>query len=456
MNYYRLFLSALLCLATSATSLRAAGNVQNKPNIVVIMLDDMGYEWLSCYGGESAKTPELDALAEDGMQFNHCYSTPLCTPSRVEIMTGRYSCRNYAGFGNYPEGEITFANILRDAGYATCTAGKWQLTVNPRDAGFDQYCLWRINHPVKDKATKIKYPKGGDTRYWIPKLLKNGQWLPVDDTDFGPDLCTDFVCDFISEHRAVPFLVYYPMMLTHSPFLPTPLDIDRDASIKERTRKNDRNFPGMVRYADKLVGRIKATLAANGLTDNTLILFTSDNGTGRSIRARLNGKEYEGGKGRLTDNGTRVPLIASWPGGGVKKGVVTDELVDLTDVLPTVAEAAGVALPNPGGIDGKSFLPVLRDPSVSRRDWVMSYFVDHRDSYPLGYWVRNHRWKLYNDGRLFDMQKDPGETRPVGSPEQAGGRKALEGVFREQNVTGDMLTEYLEKQRTGGSVKTEK
>lgn len=416
----------------------------DKPNIIVVMLDDMGYEWLSCYGGESVQTPELDALAAEGVRFNHCYSTPLCTPSRVQIMTGRYSYRNYAGFGNYPEGEKSFGNMLKDAGYATCTAGKWQLTVNPRDAGFDQYCLWRTKH--ENTAEKIKFPKGGDSRYWIPKLLKNGEWVPVTETDFGSDICTGFVCDFISENKNRPFLVYYPMMLTHSPFLPTPLEIDRNAPIAKRTKKGDENFPGMVRYVDKLMGRIKASLAENGLTENTLILFTSDNGTGRSIVANLNGKEYAGGKGRLTDNGTRVPLIASWPGGGVKKGAVTDELVDLTDFLPTVAEAAGVELPNPGRIDGKSFLPVLRDPTASPRDWAMAYFVDHRDSYPLGYWVRNQRWKLYNDGRLFDMQNDPEETSPIVSPEQNAICKKLEGVFQEQGVTDDMLNDYIVKQ----------
>jgi arylsulfatase A len=445
-NYYRLLLSAMLCVATSATRLSAAEGMDAKPNIIVIMVDDMGYEWLSCYGGESVQTPELDGLAANGVRFNQAYATPLCTPSRVEIMTGRYSNRNYAGFGNYPEGEPSFAILLKDAGYATSTAGKWQLNVNPNDVGFDQYCLWHIKHPILYEAEKIKYPKGGDGRYWIPQLFKNGEWLPSSETDYGPDICTDFVCDFIVENRARPFLVYYPMILPHFPFVPTPLEIDRDAPIAERTQEGAQNFPGMVRYMDKLVGRIKATLAENGLTENTLIIFTSDNGTQGSITATLNGSEYAGGKGRMTDNGTRVPLIASWPAGGVKKSATSEELVDLTDILPTLAHAAGIEMPAPERIDGKSFLPVLRNPSASRRDWVISYFVDHRDSYSLGYWVRNQRWKLYNDGRLFDMQNDPDESRPIDSPEQDATRKAFEGVFKEQEVTDNMLNEYLIKQ----------
>ena len=434
-----------VCVAASAC-LIAAARTNTVPNVVLIMADDLGYEWLGCYGSDSGKTPALDGLAAVGARFNHCYSTPLCTPSRVEIMTGRYSCRNYAGFGNYPEGVMTFANILRDAGYATCAAGKWQLSVDPNEAGFDQYCLWRTLYD--SEAEKIVYPKGGDGRYWIPKLIKNGKPVAVTTETYGPDLCTDFICDFIEASKDRPFLVYYPMMLTHSPFLPTPLDIGRDASVQEKTRKDTKNFAGMVHYMDQLVGRIRTTLSTCGVADNTLIIFTADNGTGRSITASLQGERYEGGKGRLTDNGTRVPLIAAWPAGGVEKGVAVDELVDFTDILPTLAEAAGVAVPSSVDEDGKSFLPVLRDPMVSRRAWTMSYFVDHRPAYSLGYWVRDRRWKLYNDGRLYNMEKDPREQNPETSPEHDPVRRKLENVFHEEGVTDEMLKEYLVRQQS--------
>jgi len=399
--------------------LRAAEGSASKPNIVMILLDDIGYECFGCYGCKDYKTPNIDALAAKGVKFDYCYSTPLCTPSRVELMTGRYTHRNYVGFGVMPPNEITFANILKDAGYSTCITGKWQLgddLEGPKKCGFDEYCLWQIN--------------GLGPRYWKSRIVCNGKVLEDIADKYGPDVNSDFALKFMEENKDKPFLVYYHLCLTHNPFCPTP-----ESAKGERSDKNDspEYFSDMVSYADKLVGNLVKKLDELGIRDNTLVLFTGDNGTGKVITTNTEKGKVQGGKATMTDAGTHVPLVASWPK-EIKKPTVCSDIVDFSDFLPTMAEAAGAKIPADRIIDGKSFLPQIKGEKGNPREWTfLHYWESGRKKEKTREAAWNKKWKLYDDGSLYDLEKDPLEKNPVAanSPEAENIRKELLKVFAE-------------------------
>ncbi len=273
-----------------------------RPNIVLIMADDVSWECFSCYGAEDYKTPHLDALAAKGIRFNHCYSTPICTTSRVKIMTGKYNFRNYTHFGYLQPEEKTFAQLLKSAGYKTAIAGKWQLSglyhgapgnqdaSRPVKAGFDEYCLWQV--------TTQKSSKNGGERFWSPPLEQNGKFLTKEDNHlkYGPDLMSDFLCNFIKRNKDDPFFVYYPTVLVHDPFVPTPDTIgDRPRTHGSNKQPKDKaakkaNFVAMVQYLDKMVGKIVKQVDDLGQLENTIILFTADNGTHVSLTSRWEGQ----------------------------------------------------------------------------------------------------------------------------------------------------------------------
>src|SRR5206468_779457 len=178
-----------------------------KPNVILILADDLGYETVGADGGTSYKTPALDGLAAGGVRFTHCYVQPLCTPTRIQLMTGQYNVRNYVDFGWMDPRLQTFANFFKASGYATCIAGKWQLgrDVNlPRKFGFDEACLWQHTR------------RPG--RYKDPGLEINGKEKDYTKGEYGPDLVNDYALDFITRNKSRPFCLYYPMMLTHAPF----------------------------------------------------------------------------------------------------------------------------------------------------------------------------------------------------------------------------------------------
>ncbi len=402
--------------------------MRGKPNVVLIMADDLGYECLGCYGSTSYRTPFLDQLAGAGIRFEHCYSQPLCTPSRVKIMTGQYNFRNYTEFGVLDPNQKTFGHLLQSAGYATCVVGKWQLygSVNqrpevrgtgtyPDKAGFDEFCLWQIEQ------------RG--SRYKDPAIVQNGKAREDLEDQYGPDVFCDYTLDFIERHRGRPFFVYYPMALVHSPFVPTPDSKDWAANV----HKNDKKyFADMVAYMDEIVGRIVQKLDEFGLRENTLILFTGDNGTSQGIDSEMSGRIIRGGKGDTTDAGTHVPLIANWKGTAPARKVCHD-LIDFSDFLPTLAEAAGVSLPEGVTIDGRSFLPQLRGHKGYPRDWTFCHYEPKWGQWKRKRFVRDKRWKLYDSGQFFNVQADPLEENPIdrgkGHPEAAQVRKRLQTVL---------------------------
>ncbi len=387
--------------------LHACSQKLERPNIVLIMADDLGAECLTCYGGNSYRTPALDALAAGGIRFTSCYAQPLCTPSRVQLMTGRYNHRNYTEFGALPPGEITVGQLLWQAGYATCVAGKWQLAGRvegaayrgegtlPEAAGFDEHCLWQVSRH--------------GNRYWDPIMQINGELHERIEGAYGPDLCCDYLIDFMQRSADRPFFAYYPMILPHDPFLPTPAS---GVAASERQQADRRFFGDMVEYVDTLVGRIVQALEAFGLLERTLLLFTGDNGTNRNIRSRRGDEIVTGGKGIANDAGMHVPLIASRPG-TTPPGGICDDLIDFSDLLPTLAAAAGTPPPTDRVIDGRSFLAQLKGERGEPREWIFCHYDPRWGDRQPARFVRDHRWKLHADGAFYDLVNDPGEERPI-------------------------------------------
>lgn len=378
------------------------------PNIVLIFADDVGREVLGCYGGESYPTPNIDLLAKTGKRFEHCYSMPVCHPSRVCLMTGRYPAElGNPKWGTFPakEEDKTFASVLKKAGYATAVGGKWQLSLmkddlrQPERMGFDEWSVFGWHE---------------GPRYHEPMIYQNGRLRTDTAGKYGPDLYVDFLVDFIRRNRNGPFFAYYSMALCH--------DVTDDIGKPVPYGPDGRwlSYEEMAKDMDHQVGRLVAALDEMELRDNTLILFTTDNGTAASsylrfedgkfhrpdVFSKIGGQQIQGGKGQLTDWGTRVPLIANWPD-RVEAGAVGDDLVDFSDFLPTLAELAGATLPPEPTINGHSFLGPILGKGPSGRKWAYAEGRGQRR------YVRTQRWKLYSTGEFFDMVASPNEQQKL-------------------------------------------
>ena len=404
------------------------------------MADDIGIECISCYGGESYKTPNIDRLAANGLRFTHAYSQPLCTPTRLEIMTGRDNHRNWQYFGILPATEKTFGHMMQDFGFKTCIAGKWQLQsydppdfpgaekrrgkgMHPKDAGFDEYSLFHSLH-TEDKGS----------RYGNPTFLRNGKLHGPMEGKYGEDLSVDFILDFMKKNKDEPMFVYYPMALPHWPVNPTPIsDAWKDSG--RRLEESDEFFPDMVEYMDIVVGRLVDGISDLGLADDTLILFYSDNGTDRKVNSTFRGKQIQGGKNQTLQTGIRVPLIAYWPD-KVSAGVNSD-LVEASDFLPTLAELAGNNVPDNWQIDGVSFAPQLSGERGTPRDFAFFWYDPRpgwdKDKFSRSIFALDHKHKLFSDGRMFDIEGDGLREVPVDPSKenkvQVAARSKLEAVI---------------------------
>ncbi len=425
-----LLTAGLLCMPLSLV----LADESPKLNIILIMADDLGYETIGANGGESYKTPRIDQMAAKGVRFTECHAQPICTPSRVQIMTGKYNFRNYIQFGRLKRGEKTFAHYLKDSGYATCIAGKWQLGKekdSPQHFGFEQSLLWQHTRP----RTKVDTGKEYDSRFSNPYLERNGVEEDYTNGEFAPDLCTEFICEFIDKNKEKPFLVYYPMILTHCPFVPVPNGADWDPKDPgSLTYKGDpKYFGGMVSYMDLLVGRIIDKVEEQGLSDKTVILFTGDNGTDRPIVSKWNGQDYVWGKGKTSDNGTRVPLVTFHP--QMKEPKVVDDLVNFTDVLPTLCELAGVSFESKDLVlDGQSIVPQLKGEEGKPRAYSYCWYDPSGKRKSPKVFARTKQYKLYRGGRFYDVKKDRYETTPL----------ELERLNESEKQVRDMLQSVID------------
>jgi len=413
-----------------------------KPNILLILADDVGQEVLGCYGGESYPTPRLDKLASEGMLFQHGYAMPACHPTRIALMSGQYPFRlDHPKWGSFPKDQEdeTIAQIAKRAGYKTAISGKWQLALQGKDRQHPKRCGF-------DQSALFGWHEG--SRYYEPYIWKNGElWEGVED-EYGPDLYTQFLIDFMTDNRDEPFFAYYSMALCHD----VTDDLKEPVPYAPGKDRYD-SYAEMAVEMDRQVGRLLDALDRLKLAENTLVIFTGDNGTpmkelthhedGKYIRkplfSKINGTLLQGGKTSLYDTGTRVPLIVRWPA-IVKAGQTTDALVDMVDYLPTVADAVGEPIPASWQTEGSSFIPVLRAKTDSAREWVFAqgrtFNADAKKKNTA--WVRTARWKLYYDGRLFDMQNDVREKQPIkpgeGGEEAVAARKKLKHIFATEIV----------------------
>ena len=453
------WLGTLVCLGL--TCVVQAKNVE-KPNIIFVLLDDLGKEWISCYGGDNIETPNIDALAASGMMFNNAYSMPQCTPSRACFMTGQYPYRS--GWVNHWDSprwgggyfdwnkNPSIARVMQGAGYKTAVAGKWQLNdfrIQP-DAmekhGFDEYCMWTGCEGSVDKNHEIV----SEQRYWDPYIhTKEGS--KTYKGQFGPDIYNQFLLDFIAQNKEKPFFVYYPMVLPHTPFVHTPLDPEASSKLEKHI--------AMVKYIDFLTGKLIKQLDDQGIRETTMVIFTADNGTSPGITNSVEGRRVRGGKARTTENGVNTPFIVSMPG-TVPAGVVSDALVDFSDMLPTFAALGGGTADSQYQYDGVSQKEVfLGKTKESQRDWILAMgslaarMTDEgvenvyrfRDRV-----LREERYKLFvgvdrKPEKLVDVVADPDEkTNLLENPEYQPVVKRLMAVIEDQpELDNDPLYERL-------------
>lgn len=414
---------ALLMFVSTAVAAADA-----RPNILLIMADDLGMEGIGCYEGTSYRTPHIDQLAADGLRFTHAFAQPLCTPTRVQLMTGRYNHRNWQAFGILDPAETTMAHHLKEAGYATGIFGKWQLQsydppnfpnaerrrdtgMHVKDAGFDEWAVFHGLH-TEDKGQ----------RYANPTLLEGAtgksENVKTYPGQYGEDIWVDRIVSFMERHRSSPTFCYYPMALPHKPFEPTPKSADwNPESVPEQDVKY---VVDMVEYIDTVIGRLITRLQDGGLLDNTLVLFYSDNGFHLSVNSKLaDGRVIPGGKALPLQTGIHVPLIAYWK--GRIQPAVTNKIVDASDFVPTLLEVAGAAPINHRPFDGHSFLPTLLGKPGHQRNTAFFWYDPRpgwdKERFERSVFAVDHNYKAFRDGRLFRLTDRPLEEIPIANDE---------------------------------------
>lgn len=395
--------------ATIDTPIKAPST---RPNIVFILADDVGKEVMGYLGGQSYDTHTIDSLARNGMQFTNCYGTPLCSPSRVELMTGKYGFRNYTAWGIMPQGALTFATALHRAGYATYLSGKWQFAGEAqtiRNAGFDQWTAWDVTGD--DRGSKYRDPKlyQSPSNYIADSLTKGR---------YGEDIFVNRIINFFGRDKDKPHFAYYTMNLCHNDFQPTP---DDPEYLTWNPNKSDKRFfASMAKYMDKKVRQVIYALDSMKQLDNTIIIFAGDNGTNSGIASMFNGVSVQGGKRYTNIWGTNVPCFVYWRGHIASS--VNEDLIDFTDFLPTIAEIAQTTITSDFGvIDGHSFYGKLFGTESFIRDWSVGYFKPTTDNGSINdtsftEWVQNKNQKLYdstNGNNYYDMSIDPLEKLPI-------------------------------------------
>ena len=333
--------------------------LESRPNVLLILVDDLVKEWIECYGAQNISLPNITKLSEQSIIFNRAYSMPQSTPSRVALMTGQYPCNNgwvnhydvpRWGHGAHFDVDLnpSFPLTLKKSGYRTCIAGKWQLNdfrLEPdamNKIGFDEYCMWTGGEGGNEKIS--------ESRYWDPYIhTKEGS--KVYKGMFGPDIYSDFIVEFIKKNKKSPMFVYYPMTLTHTPFVHTPHAM--------QAKTNYEKHKAMVEYTDFIIGKLMKCLEDCGIDDNTYIMLITDNGTTPGAVGKRNDRYIRGGKTYLSENGINCPMIVHVP--GAKKGRISNAVVDFTDFRPTLLDITGCKDDGKYPMDGKSFKPVLEN-----------------------------------------------------------------------------------------------
>ncbi len=399
---YRKLLALLWpVLLLTGPEARAAGS----PNIILIMSDDQGWGDFSLNGNKNLQTPNIDRLAQSGAVFSHFYVSPVCSPTRAELLTGRYHTR--AGVYSTSQGgerlnldETTFADIFKRAGYATAAFGKWhsgmQYPYHPNARGFDEFYGFCSGH-------------WGD--YFDPLLEHNGEI--VQGKGFITDLLTDKALDYIDRHKDKPFFVYLPYNAPHSPMQVPDKWWDKFSNRELKMRADERytEDPAFTKAAlamceniDWNVGRIQDKIRELALEEETIIIYLNDNGPNSF---RWNGG-MKGRKGSTDEGGVRSPLIVSWAG-KITAGLQIDEIAAVVDLFPSLADLAGITLRPAKRLDGISLKPLLFQTAESRDERIVFSHWNGRTS------ARTQKYRLDHEGGLFDMENDPGQLNDISS-----------------------------------------
>ena len=424
MKKFSVILSAIILLG--CTTLQAA----DKPNIIFIMADDLGNADLS-YRGSEINTPNIDKLANEGVRLENFHGMPVCTPSRAALITGRYPMRyglqTLVIFPNHtyglPTDERTLPQSLKEAGYSTYMVGKWHLghadkKYWPQNRGFDHFygnLVGEVDYFTKMRGGLIDWQRNGNF------FQENGYYVTL--------IGDEAVRLIEKQDKNKPFFLYFASLAPHAPYQAQKADEDRYAStIKDPTR---RTYAAMISSLDDQVGRIVATLEKQGLRENTLIIFSSDNGGPRSAviasgahspeeRAAggvkqeslpANNGDLRGGKGSLYEGGVRVPTIVNWP--AKLKPRIVNEPLHMTDVMPTVlALANGQASPEKP-LDGKDIWATLAEGQPSPHDDILVNVEAFRGAVIKGKWKLVKIALLPGKTELFDLSVDPGEKNNV-------------------------------------------
>ncbi len=390
----------ILLFAWAMTGCNPAGKtLQQKPNVVIILSDDQGWGDFSISGNTQIETPNIDRLAYDGALFNNFYVEAVCSPTRAELLTGRYHQRGgvystSSGGERLDLDETCIAEVFKQAGYATAAYGKWhngmQAPYHPNSRGFDDYYGFCSGH-------------WGD--YFSPMLEHNGAIVTGD--GFLVDDLTNHGIEFMEENRDQPFFLYLPFNTPHSPMqVPdrwyekfAQMDIEMHATnSEEEDIEYTRAALAMCENIDWNVGRIVNTLKELGLEDNTIVIYFDDNGPNSW---RWNGG-MKGRKGSTDEGGVRTPLFVKWPA-KIKKGVVVEQIASVIDLLPTLTSMAGIEHHITKPLDGVSLQSLLlEDDPVWKERYIFNYW-NGRVS------VRSQKFRFDADGALFDIENDRGQ-----------------------------------------------
>ncbi|MEM6884584.1 MAG: sulfatase-like hydrolase/transferase [Verrucomicrobiota bacterium] len=433
------FLAYVLCGLAAITSLQA-----KQPNVILILIDDLSHYGVSAYGAEKIgsafdefedvafETPQMDRLAAEGMRCDYAYIYPLCEPSRIALMSGKNNIRNFHKPKAQHQSDITFGDLFQRAGYETCIVGKWKQSRGTKaikandyifEFGWDEFACFDV------------YTEG--RRMLHPNVVVNGKPMKTEGIDpetgrrfYGPDIFNRYARDFIDRHQDKPFFLYYSMVLMHDEHTPTP-DTEPKSVFDEYDHLHRRHpkamqgdqpkfFPDMLKYTDKMVGQLLDHLKARNLEDDTLVILIGDNGTKESFTHILpDGTVFKGDKGSNKEGGMHVPLLLRAPG-HIAAGSVYQGLVDVTDILPTIIDAAGIEHPNPEVLDGSSFWSQATGKSQQEhRDYIYTWYNANNEStnpeHQMTYvftkdFKRYGPSVLYPEGRFFDLRTDLFET----------------------------------------------
>lgn len=404
--------------------------MSKRPNVLIIIMDDLTWGDIRCHGNPHVRTPNLDRLHQQSTRLTRYYSGPLCTPARAALMTGRYPYRTraldtYCGRSMMDPGEVTLAEVLRAAGYRTGLFGKWHLgdcyPMRPEDKGFEE-TLWHAGGGLRQPGN----PTLNDG-YFDPDLRRNGKLENV--KGYCTDIFADATIAFIEKHQHEPFFAYLATNAPHHPF-------EVDEKLVEPYRKlglneTDARVYAMVENIDVNVGKVMAKLDQLHLADDTIVIYTSDHGWCQSTlvngRHRFNGGLRDG-KGTMYDGGLKVPCFWRWPG-HFRPAADIDRITNPIDFLPTLAAICGATLPAGVKIDGADLTPLLTG-QTKPADWPQRniFFQWHRGDVPQRFrncCVITQDYKLVNGRELYDLPNDWSEERDV-----ADARPALVNQLR--------------------------